>query len=153
MFARSPGIDWRKLFQVLVSRGLAAVAAAALVLVSAGSVEALGASDVRHTQFGLASYYGPGFNGGTTASGEVFDERELVAAHRTLPLGTVVRVTNLENDRSVVLRVIDRGPYGRNYRKGCIIDVSKGAARRLRFITDGLTRVRVQVLRLPRAGR
>jgi rare lipoprotein A len=71
----------------------------------------------------------------------------MVAAHRTLPLGTVVRVTNLENGRSVVLRVIDRGPYGANYRKGTIIDVSKGAARRLRFLEDGLVRVKVEVLR------
>jgi rare lipoprotein A len=98
-------------------------------------------------QVGLASYYGPGFNGEPTASGELFDERQLVAAHRTLPLGSVVRVTNLENGRSVVLRVIDRGPYGRNHRKGCIIDVSRGASRRLRFIRDGIVRVQVQVMR------
>ncbi len=98
-------------------------------------------------QIGLASYYGPGFQGEKTASGEVFDARELVAAHRTLPLGSVVRVTNLRNGRSVVLRVIDRGPYGRNHRKGCIIDVSTAAARNLRFVHDGLTFVRVQVLR------
>lgn len=73
----------------------------------------------------------------------------MVAAHRTLPLGAVVRVTNIENGRRVVLRVIDRGPYGKNYRKGTIIDVSKGAARRLDFLRDGLVRVRVEVLRLP----
>jgi len=70
----------------------------------------------------------------------------MVAAHRTLPLGTVVRVTNLENGRTVTLRVIDRGPYGRNVRKGAIIDVSKGAARRLRFLRDGLVFVRVEVV-------
>jgi rare lipoprotein A len=105
------------------------------------------ASTVRSTQTGLASYYGPGFNGDRTASGEVFDEHEFVAAHRTLPFGTVVRVTNLKNGRSVDLRVVDRGPYGKNHRKGCIIDVSRAAARRLRFIRDGLTRVRVQVVR------
>lgn len=99
-------------------------------------------------QVGLASFYGPGFHGEETASGEIFDQREMVAAHRTLPLGSVVRVTNLENGRRVVLRVIDRGPYGRNFRKGTIIDVSKGAARRLGFITEGLVRVRVDVLRL-----
>jgi rare lipoprotein A len=104
---------------------------------------------VPRVQHGLASYYGPGFHGELTASGRVFDQREMVAAHRTLPLGTTVRVTNLENDRSVILRVIDRGPYGRNYRKGTIIDVSKGAARRLRFLEEGLVRVRVEVLRLP----
>ena len=91
---------------------------------------------------------GPGFNGDRTASGEVFDQRKLVAAHRTLPLGSVVRVTNLENGRQVDLRIIDRGPFGRNHRKGCIIDVSKAAARRLQFVKDGLSRVRVEVLRL-----
>jgi rare lipoprotein A len=98
-------------------------------------------------QWGLASYYGPGFEGDRTASGEIFNEDKLIAAHRTLPLGSVVRVTNLKNGRSVVLRVIDRGPYGRNHRKGCIIDVSRGAARRLRFVKDGITRVLVQVLK------
>jgi rare lipoprotein A len=97
-------------------------------------------------QLGLASFYGPGFNGDRTANGERFDQRQMVAAHRTLPLGSVVRVTNLENGRKVVLRIIDRGPYGRNHRKGCIIDVSKGAARRLGFVRDGLSRVRVDVL-------
>jgi rare lipoprotein A len=101
------------------------------------------------SQFGLASYYGPGFHGEETASGETFDQESMVAAHRKLPLGTVARVTNLENGRSVVVRIIDRGPYGRNYRKGTIIDVSKGAARRLRFIEDGLVRVRIDILRTP----
>jgi rare lipoprotein A len=99
-------------------------------------------------QWGLASFYGPGFHGEETASGEIFDQWQMVAAHRSLPLGSVVRVTNLENNRQVVLRVIDRGPYGRNFRKGTIIDVSKGAARRLDFITEGLVRVRIDVLRL-----
>jgi len=102
----------------------------------------------RQVQVGLASFYGPGFNGDRTANGEIFDQRELVAAHRTLPLGSVVRVTNLENGRSVVLRIIDRGPFGRNHRKGCIIDVSKAAARSLGFVRDGLSRVRVEVLEL-----
>ena len=108
--------------------------------------------DEPEVQLGLASYYGPGFHGEETASGETFDQRQMVAAHRTLPLGSVVRVTNLENGRQVTLRVIDRGPYGANYRKGTIIDVSKGAARRLGFIEDGLVRVRVEVLERP-AGR
>jgi rare lipoprotein A len=101
-------------------------------------------------QLGLASYYGPGFQGQQTASGEIFDRAEMVAAHRTLPLGTVVRVTNLRNGRSVRLRVIDRGPYGRNVRKGAIIDVSEGAARRLRFLRDGLVLVRVEILKIGR---
>ena len=112
-----------------------------------------GSSTPLHVQLGLASFYGPGFNGEQTASGEIFDEREMVAAHRTLPLGSVVRVTNLENGRAVIVRVIDRGPYGRNYRKGTIIDVSRGAARRLGFIREGLVRVRVELLQLPRSAR
>ena len=99
-------------------------------------------------QVGLASWYGPGFHGEETASGEIFDQREMVAAHRTLPLGSVIRVTNLENGRRVTLRVIDRGPYGRNYRKGTIVDVSRGAARRLGFISDGIVRVRIEVIKL-----
>jgi rare lipoprotein A len=107
----------------------------------------------RTVQVGLASYYGPGFHGEPTASGKIFNQYEMVAAHRSLPLGSVVRVTNLENRRRVVLRVIDRGPYGRNYRKGTIIDVSKGAARKLGFIREGLVPVRVEVLRLPAAAR
>ena len=104
------------------------------------------------TFVGLASFYGPGFHGEETANGEIFNQRAMTAAHRTLPLGTVVRVTNLENGRSVVVRINDRGPYGRNHRRGTIIDVSKGAAERLRFIRDGLVKVRVEVLRPARAS-
>ena len=120
--------------------------AVTLALLSATKPAASAASP--GVQVGLASWYGPGFHGNETASGEIFDQREMVAAHRSLPLGSVVRVTNLENGRRVVLRVIDRGPYGRNYRKGTIIDVSRGAARRLGFIRDGLVSVRVEVVRL-----
>ena len=99
------------------------------------------------SQRGIASFYGPGFHGEKTASGRRFDSRAMVAAHRTLPLGSWVRVTNLENGRSVVLHVIDRGPYvGRN----TIIDVSEGAARRLAFVKEGRVRVKVDVLDVPR---
>lgn len=101
----------------------------------------------QHVQIGLASYYGPGFHGEETASGEIFNQNRMSAAHRTLPLGTVVRVTNLENGRQVVLRINDRGPYGPNRRKGTIIDVSKAAARRLDFLKEGLVRVHVEVVR------
>ena len=98
---------------------------------------------VIRTLNGFATYYGRGFAGKQTASGEIFNPNEMVAAHRTLPLGTRVRVTNLENGRRVTLRVIDRGPYsGRRN----IIDVSEGAARRLDFIKEGRVRVRVDVL-------
>ena len=117
----------------------------AVVLVLARSVES---SRPPRVQVGLASWYGPGFHGEETASGEIFDQREMVAAHRTLPLGSVIRVTNLENGRRVTLRVIDRGPYGRNFRKGTIVDVSRGAAGRLRMIRDGIVKVRVEVMKL-----
>jgi rare lipoprotein A len=126
----------------------AAIVALLLAATPTGAVAISGPQEYRRVQVGLASYYGPGFNGEETASGEIFDQNELVAAHRALPLGSVVRVTNLENGRSVTLRVIDRGPYGRNHRKGCIIDVSMGAARRLKFIKDGIVRVRIRVLHL-----
>ena len=133
----------------LVVAALTAMVFAQLLSFDRTSTQAV----VTKAQVGLASYYGPGFHGRQTANGEVFDQQAMVAAHRTLPLGTVVRVTNLDNGRAVDLRVIDRGPYGRNMRKGAIIDVSKGAARRLHFIEDGLVAVRVEVIRrAPPAG-
>ena len=91
---------------------------------------------------GIASWYGPGFHNKKTANGEKFSENELTAAHRTLQLPALVRVTNLENGRSVVLRVNDRGPFAKNR----IIDVSKKAAELLEFKHKGTARVRVQVL-------
>ena len=91
---------------------------------------------------GIASYYGPEFAFRRTASGEMFDPREMTAAHRTLPFGTKIRVTNLENGKRVVVRVNDRGPY----RKGRVIDVSHAAARKLCFAGQGTARVRIDVL-------
>jgi peptidoglycan lytic transglycosylase len=107
------------------------------------SAAASGGDPVVQTLVGLASYYGPGFHGRPTASGEVFNMYELVAAHRTLPLGTVARVTNLRNGRSVVVRINDRGPYIR----GRILDLSKEAARALAFVRDGTARVRIEILK------
>jgi rare lipoprotein A len=91
---------------------------------------------------GMASFYGhnDGHNGGRTASGERFDRNSLTAAHRTLPFGTQVRVTNLRNGRSVVVRINNRGPFIR----GRIIDVSYAAARELGFVDRGVTQVRVE---------
>ena len=96
---------------------------------------------------GLASYYGPGFQGRTTASGATFDSRAMVAAHPSYPFGTLVRVTNLRNGRAVELRILDRGPASGPRSAGVIIDVSEGAAERLGFIRQGRTRVRLEVLR------
>jgi len=94
-------------------------------------------------QRGLATFYGREAQGGPTASGERFDRNQLTAAHRTLPLGTHVRVTNTQNGRTVEVRINDRGPYGR----GRIIDLSEAAARRLDMIDAGVVPVTVEVLR------
>lgn len=94
-------------------------------------------------QTGVASYYADRFHGRRTASGERFDQSELTAAHRTLPFGTRVRVTNLANGRDVVVTINDRGPH----RRGRVLDVSKAAARALGFVGAGLARVRLEVLR------
>ena len=100
---------------------------------------------------GDATYLSHFFHGRTSASGVPFDERKLVAAHRTLPFGSIVRVTNVKNGRSVTVRIIDRGPYGKNYREGTIIDLSRAAAQRLRMIRDGQIPARVEILRLGEA--
>jgi rare lipoprotein A len=96
---------------------------------------------------GLASYYGPGFEGKQTASGIPFDKAAMVAAHPSYPFGTVVRVTNLSNKRQVVVRVVDRGPARGPRAEGVLIDVSSGAAANLGFLRQGRTRVRLEVLR------
>ena len=91
---------------------------------------------------GLASWYGPKFHGKRTASGEVFNQEKFTAAHRTLPWGSRVKVTNLDNGKSVAVRINDRGPYG----KGRIIDVSRAAARALGMVGRGLITVQVEWL-------
>ncbi|WP_225412063.1 septal ring lytic transglycosylase RlpA family protein [Stigmatella hybrida] len=88
---------------------------------------------------GLASFYGPGLHGRKTANGERFDQEAMTAAHRTARFGTCVQVVNMENGRSVKVRVNDRGPF----KAGRIIDVSKGAARKLGMLEKGLARVRL----------
>jgi len=93
-------------------------------------------------QSGMASWYGPGFHGNRSASGEVFNQNALTAAHRTLPFGTQVRVTNLNNGQSVVVRINDRGPFS----GGRIIDLSRGAASEIGMVSSGTARVRVEVL-------
>ena len=105
-----------------------------------------GPVQVLETKTGQATYYADMFQGGTTASGHTFDNGMLGAAHRTYPFGTVVRVTNLRNGRSINVTIVDRGPYGRNYREGAIIDVSQAAAEHLDFVRDGQVEVQVEVL-------
>lgn len=94
------------------------------------------------TQTGVASWYGPNFHGKKTANGEIFDKYELTAAHKTLQMPSLVRVTNLENGRSLVVRINDRGPFS----KGRIIDLSERAAELLDFKQKGVAKVKVQVL-------
>ncbi len=98
--------------------------------------------DFEYDESGIASWYGAKFHGRRTANGEVYDMNALTAAHRTLPLPSFVRVTNLENGRSLILRVNDRGPFAR----GRIIDISRRGAQLLNFQRQGTARVRVQVL-------
>ncbi len=105
------------------------------------------AEDYRYNETGIASYYGgeaqgTDFHGRSTANGEVYDMNALTAAHQTLPMPSLVRVTNLENGRSLVLRVNDRGPFAR----GRIIDVSRRGAQLLGFEGQGTARVRVEIL-------
>jgi len=96
---------------------------------------------------GLASYYGKELNGKKTASGARFDMNALVAAHPSYPFGTIVRVTNLVNGRTVQVRIVDRGPAAGARAAGVVIDVSHRAAEELRFVLDGRTRVRLEVVR------
>jgi rare lipoprotein A len=102
---------------------------------------------VLETREGLASFYGRAFHGKPTASGARFNMRAMVAAHPSYPFGTVVRVTNLRNRRSVVVRILDRGPVDRVRAQGVIIDLAQRAAEKLGFISEGRTRVRLDVLR------
>jgi rare lipoprotein A len=91
-------------------------------------------------QVGEASFYGPGFHGKKTATGERFDQNDLTAAHPTLPLGTKATVTNLETGDSVEVKINDRGPYA----KGRDIDLSKGAAKELGMTKDGVAPVKIE---------
>jgi rare lipoprotein A len=99
-----------------------------------------GSSGTAGVQLGCATFYN---ESQTTASGERFDKNAMTAAHRSLPFGTIVRVTNRSNGLSVDVRVNDRGPYGR---RGCIIDLSEVAARQLHMIDAGVVQVRLEVM-------
>ena len=92
---------------------------------------------------GDASWYGPGFNGKKTASGEKFDMNKYTAAHKTLDFGTLVRVTNLNNNKHVIVRINDRGPF----KKGRVIDLSKKAALEIDMINDGIVPVKLELVK------
>jgi rare lipoprotein A len=93
------------------------------------------------TIVGYATYYGPGFHGNKTANGEIFDMYKMTCAHRTLPFGTVLHVTNLSNNKSVQVRVNDRGPFV----KGVILDLSYGAAKKIGL--DGKEKVEIKIVK------
>lgn len=118
----------------------------ALALGSAACGGPSDAQDVLETRRGLASFYGKALHGEETASGETFDMREMVAAHPSWPFGTKVRVTNLENEKTAIVEVVDRGPVDSVVRDGVIIDLSRGVARELEFVEDGRVRVELEVL-------
>ncbi len=93
-------------------------------------------------QYGTASYYHDKFNGRKTANGEIFSQEKMTCAHNTLPLGTWIRVTNLRNQKTVIVRVTDR----LHHRNPRLVDLSKKAAKKLAYIAYGLTKVKVEVL-------
>jgi rare lipoprotein A len=130
---------------MLNRRGVIAAVGSATLLAACQSMQTL--SPTEHyrpgpAEIGLASWYGPQLQGKRTASGERFDMNTLTAAHRTLPLNSYARVTNLATGRSVVVRINDRGPYLAHR----IIDLSARAARELGIEEDGVARVRVEPL-------
>jgi len=122
------------------------IVASALLLLLAVQLSAVGCAARHHgwpeEEVGLASWYGPGFHGRQAANGSRYNQRKLTAAHRVLPFGTLVRVTNLENGRTVTVRITDRGPF----LEGRIIDLSKKAAKKLKMLERGVVRVRISVL-------
>jgi len=110
-----------------------------------GIVQRITAAEPEHETQGYASWYAGKFQGRLTANGEVFDTNELTAAHRTLPFGTVVEVRHLGNDRTVEVRINDRGPFV----EGRVIDLSRAAAEELRMTAQGVAPVRLRVLAEP----
>ena len=109
-------------------------------------VNAQAAVAVGNAQTGKASYYHDRFHGRKTASGVRYNKNELSAAHKTLPLGTQVRVTDSRSGKSVVVKINDRGPYA----KGRVIDLSRAAARQIGLVNKGVSKVKVEVLSVPK---
>ena len=119
----------------------AVLASAAIVVAGCGAArrDFRDPLEPQHVAVGTASWYGAAFAGRPTASGEIFDPKKLTAAHRTLPLGAMIRVTNLKNGRSILVRINDRGPF----KPGRILDCSEAAARALGFRGRGMTEVAI----------
>jgi rare lipoprotein A len=119
------------------SRCRITVVIGALVLSGCSAEKPGGAS---HKEVGKASWYGPGFDGRQTASGETFDQNDMTAAHPTLPMGTKAKVTNLENGKKIEVTINDRGPFA----KGRVIDFSHEAASKLDMKKDGTVQVKIE---------
>ena len=98
-----------------------------------------------YQEIGIASWYGPGFHGERTSNGEVYDQKGISAAHKNLPLPSYVKVTNLDNNRTLIVRVNDRGPF----HEGRIIDLSEGAAKILGVVEHGTARVKLELIKVP----
>ena len=96
-------------------------------------------------EVGIASWYGPGFQGNHTANGEIYDMNGISAAHKTLPFGTIVRVVDLDTGRNIVVRINDRGPFI----EGRIIDLSRGAAEKLGIVDKGIAHVGLRIVHWP----
>lgn len=117
-------------------------ALAGLLSLTATSLISIPVQAARKSFQGVASWYGPGFHGRTTASGERYNMDAMTAAHKTLPFGTKVRVTNLRNNKKVTVRINDRGPY----HGGRVIDLSRAAARKISMIQAGTAKVKVDIV-------
>lgn len=117
-----------------------ALAAVVLLLPAVPAFAGDAGEEVIYVERGEASYYGRGFHGKETASGETFNQNDLTAAHRKLPLGTEAKVTNLETGKSVKVEVNDRGPYA----KGRVIDLSKAAAKKIGIDDEGTAKVKIE---------
>lgn len=109
----------------------------------------IGKVDPGYTQNGKASYYHDSLHGRKTASGEIYNKRAMTAAHKRLPLGSKVRVTDVRSGKSIVVKINDRGPFV----KGRIIDLSRTAATKLGMIKKGVAKVKVEVLSVPKRNR
>jgi rare lipoprotein A len=129
----------------MLNRMRTALSPIVLIALLAGVLVLAGCASTPHgsgSETGIASFYGPEFQSRKTANGERYDAALATAAHRTLPFGTKVRVTNTQNGKAVVVRINDRGPFA----KGRIIDLSRSAFQTIAHVNDGVVPVRVQVL-------
>ncbi len=132
--------------------GAAALLAAALILAASCArkkpVRVPAAPAIGSVEYGIASWYGPPYHGRRSANGEIYDMEKLTAAHRTLPFDTWVKVENLSNERSVEVRITDRGPFV----EGRIVDLSRAAAREIQMLGPGVVEVRLTVIAPPKGA-